>query len=281
MIRSHLFTCLTLAALCTAPILVAPNAQAAAATNMDGQSIKGKVLETMDSGGYTYLNMEIPDGTVWVAIPQSKVEKGQEVVCNPGMTMKDFPSKTLNRTFETIVFSSGLAGDKGANPHGGAAMGGMSGMGSSSGSSFADALQAEQGNGGAVMGGAPMGGAMAGSSGSANNIVPSKEISVDKATGDNAYTVSECFEQGKNLDKKKVKVQGKVVKISMRIMGKNWLHMQDGTGNPMNNTHDLVVTTMAEPALDSIVVIEGTLAANKDFGAGYKYDVIIEDAEVK
>jgi len=280
MIRSRLFTCLTLAALCTTPVFaLAPNALAtAAATNMEGKPIKGTVLETMDSGGYTYVNIETQGGSVWVAIPQSKVEKGKEIVCNPGMSMKDFQSKTLDRTFETIVFSSGLAGGQGADPHGGAAMVGMSGMG---GSSFADALQAEQGSGGTVMGGAMGGADMGGSSGSANNIVPSKEVKVEKATGDNAYTVSECFEQGKDLNNKKVKVQGKVVKVSMRIMGKNWLHIQDGTGNPMNNSHDLVVTTMAEPALDSVVVIEGTLAANKDFGAGYKYDIIIEDAEVK
>ena len=49
----------------------------------------------------------------------------------------------------------------------------------------------------------------------------------------------------------------------------------------MDNSHDLVVTTMADPKLDSIVVVEGTLHANKDFGAGYKYKVIIEDAKIK
>jgi hypothetical protein len=274
-IRSRLFTCLTLAALCTVPVFaLAPNALATkGASAIDGKPIKGKVLETMDSGGYTYINMEVAGGNVWVAVPQAKVEKGKEITCNPGMVMNGFQSKTLNRTFDTIVFSSGVAGDKGANAHGGMAMGGMGG-----GSSFADAMKAE--HGGAPMGGPAMG-APAGASGSANNIVPSEDITVDKASGDNAYTVSECFEQSKDLNNKKVKVQGKVVKVSMRIMGKNWLHIQDGSGDPTKNTHDLVVTTMAEPAINSVVVIEGDLHANKDFGAGYKYNVIIEDAEVK
>ena len=122
---------------------------------------------------------------------------------------------------------------------------------------------------------------MAGASGSTSNIVPSKDISVEKAPGDNAYTVGEIFEQGKKLNDKKVVVRGKVVKVSKMIMGKNWVHIQDGTGNPMKNSHDLVVTTMDEPALDSVVIVKGTLHANKDFGAGYKYDVIIEDASVK
>lgn len=287
MIRLRLSTCLVLAALCTTPVLVdASNTLAAsAATNLDGKPIKGKVLETMNSGGYTYLQVQAPEGDVWVAIPESKVEKGQEVVCNPGMTMTAFQSKSLNRTFDVIVFSSGI-GNGGqtavSNPHGGST--GMATAPAGGAATFSEALQAERTSGmggGAVMGGAPMDGAMAGASGSAGNIVPSKEVKVEKAQGDNAYTVGEIFEKGKKLNNKKIAVRGKVVKVSKMIMGKNWLHIQDGTGNPMQNSHDLVVTTMAEPALDSVVIVEGTLHANKDFGAGYRYDVIIEDADVK
>jgi len=283
MIRSRLSTCLVLAALCTTPILVHSLTTPAAAATLDGQEIKGKVLETMNSGGYTYLQVQSSQGDVWVAIPESKVEKGQEVVCSPGMAMTNFQSKSLNRTFDTIIFSSGLGnGNQPANPHGSGA--GMAAAPAAGGATFAEAMQAERktGMGGApAMGGTPMDSAMAGASGSASNIVPSKEISVEKAQGDNAYTVGELFEKGKNLNNKKVAVRGKVVKVSKMIMGKNWLHIQDGTGNPMQNTHDLVVTTMAEPALDSVVIIEGPLHANKDFGAGYKYDVIIEDADIK
>ena len=63
-------------------------------------------------------------------------------------------------------------------------------------------------------------------------------------------------------------------------MGKNWIHLQDGTGNPMQNSHDLVVTSAETVEVGSIVTIEGTLAAEKDFGAGYKYDAIVEDAAI-
>ena len=63
-------------------------------------------------------------------------------------------------------------------------------------------------------------------------------------------------------------------------MGKNWIHLQDGSGNPMHNSHDLVVTTSETVEVDNIVTIEGTLAAEKDFGAGYKYAAIIEDAAI-
>jgi len=283
MIRLRLSTCLVLAALCTTPILFNAPETLAAATAMDGKTIKGEVLETMNSGGYTYIQVKAPEGNVWVAMPETKVEKGQQVACNPGMAMTNFQSKSLNRTFDTIIFSSGLGnGNQPANPHGSGM--GMAAAPAAGGATFADAMRAERGagmGGAPAMGGTPLDSAMAGASGSTSNIVPSKDISVKKAQGENAYTVGEIFEKGKNLNNKKVAVRGKVVKVSKMIMGKNWLHIQDGTGNPMQNTHDLVVTTMAEPALDSVVIVEGTLHANKDFGAGYKYDVIIEDADLK
>ena len=63
-------------------------------------------------------------------------------------------------------------------------------------------------------------------------------------------------------------------------MGKNWIHIQDGTGDPQKNTHDLVVTTDGMAEKGEVVTIEGVVAANKDFGSGYKYEVIIEDAKV-
>ena len=274
---------LAVALLFTGPALAEekkPAASAASSISMDGKPIKGKVLETMDTGGYTYILVDASEGKIWVAIPQSKVEVGQEVLANPGMAMADFESKTLNKTFDVIIFSSGL-GDpsKPFEPKKKAAMGGMGG------SSFAAAMQAESGgvNPHANTGGDAMGGAAMAepSGGSTTAIVPAAEVKVEKATGDNAQTIGECFDKAKELDNKKVTVRGKVMKVSRMIMGKNWLHLQDGTGNPMKNTHDLVVTTMAVPEKDSIVVIEGVLHANKDFGAGYKYEVIIEDAEVK
>ena len=78
----------------------------------------------------------------------------------------------------------------------------------------------------------------------------------------------------------KVRLQGKVVKFSASIMGRNWVHLQDGSGNPMNNTHDLVVTTQETVVKDQIVILEGVLAANKDFGAGYSYSAIVEEAQL-
>jgi hypothetical protein len=71
------------------------------------------------------------------------------------------------------------------------------------------------------------------------------------------------------------------MKISRMIMGKNWLHLQDGTGNPLKNQHDLVVTTTEDAVEGTVVTVEGPLSAERDFGAGYKYDVIVENAKVE
>ena len=87
----------------------APQAQPAAdMPQPPAISLSGKVVETMNSGGYTYLSIENNGKKTWVAIPATAVKVGQEVVCKPGMEMKNFTSKTLNRMFESIIFSGGI-----------------------------------------------------------------------------------------------------------------------------------------------------------------------------
>lgn len=86
----------------------APQAQPAANAPQAGGSLSGKVVETMSSGGYTYVSLENNGKTIWVAVPQTTVKVGQNVTCQPGMEMKNFTSKTLNRTFESVIFSGGI-----------------------------------------------------------------------------------------------------------------------------------------------------------------------------
>ncbi|MDR4504296.1 MAG: DNA-binding protein [Candidatus Scalindua sp.] len=202
--------------------------------------ISGKIVETMNSGGYTYLLLEKEGKQTWVAVKEMKVSVGQEISLDPGHQMVNFTSKTLNRTFDTIIFSSGPS--------------------SLHGSSQSDKKMGI---------------------GSKNTTVHSEEkVEVKKAEGANVYTIAELYQKGKRLDKKSVTIRGKVMKVSVGIMGKNWLHIQDGTGDEKNNTHDLVVTTQDQPSVDDIVKVNGTLYLNKDFGSGYKYDVIVEEAHI-
>jgi len=70
-------------------------------------ALSGKVVETMDSGGYTYVLLDNGGKQTWVAVPKMKVVKGSNMSFQPGAEMVNFHSKTLNRTFEKIIFSGG------------------------------------------------------------------------------------------------------------------------------------------------------------------------------
>jgi len=111
-------------------------------------------------------------------------------------------------------------------------------------------------------------------------IAPFSDISVERADGENSFTVGDLFEKASELNGTTVRVRGKVVKYNANIMGRNWIHLQDGTGDPMQNTHDLVITTTSEVGSPDVITIEGTLTADKDFGAGYKYEVIVENGTI-
>ncbi len=118
------------------------------------------------------------------------------------------------------------------------------------------------------------------SGGSAAARAPFTEVKTGKATGANAYTVAEIFAASKKLNGKTVRVRGQVVRYNPAIMGRNWIHIQDGTGDPLKNTHDLVATSTETAKVGEVVTVEGKLAADKDFGAGYVYAAIVEGAKL-
>lgn len=221
----------------------AMTSQAASAEQAEPAPLSGKVVETMDAGGYTYVCIENSGEKTWVAIPQTKVAKNTVMFFKPGYTMESFNSKSLNRTFDKIVFSPGPM----ALP----------------------TAQIEK-----------TGTTDKAKHGSKTVATPTEQISVDKAKGLNAYTVAELYEKSASLKDKDIVVKGRVVKVSLGIMGKNWLHLQDGTGNAEKGSHDMLVTTDGEAAVGDIVTATGALRKDKDFGAGYAYDVMIEDAKI-
>ena len=93
-------------------------------------------------------------------------------------------------------------------------------------------------------------------------------------------TVAEVFAEKNSLAGKPIILRGKVVKTNANIMGKNWLHVRDGTG--VEGSNDLTVTTTGTlPSVGDTVLLTGPVVLDKDFGMGYQYDVLIEDALVK
>jgi hypothetical protein len=102
-------------------------------------------------------------------------------------------------------------------------------------------------------------------------------INVERAA--DGVTIAELFAGKTKFAGTTVKVRGQVVKVSPAIMNRNWVHIQDGTKDGGN--YDLTVTTLEVVTVGDVGMFEGTVSVNKDFGAGYVYDVILEDATVK
>lgn len=99
------------------------------------------------------------------------------------------------------------------------------------------------------------------------------------AKAEGGKTVAEVFAEKDALAGQPVTVRGKVVKVNADIMNTNWLHVRDGSG--AEGTNDLTVNTAGfVPSVGDTVLVTGTVALNKDFGMGYTYDVIVEDAKV-
>ncbi|NOZ09214.1 MAG: hypothetical protein GXO91_10145 [FCB group bacterium] len=215
---------------------------AAASQPENGGSISGVVVETMNAGGYSYLNIDTGSGQVWAAVKEQPVTVGMTITVEGIMAMPDFRSETLDRTFDLIYFGSSVA-------PGGKAPGSMP---------LAEAIK----------------------QGKEHSKAPkADEFDFSGITvPSGGLRVGEIFEQKTDLKGKTVKLRGKVVKFVPQVMGKNWLHIQDGTGS--QGTNDITVTTAATAAVGDIITVEGVLAVDKDFGYGYLYDLIIEEAKL-
>jgi hypothetical protein len=224
-------------------------------------AVKGKILERLDAEPYSYLRLKTEQGETWAAVPKTDKANGDEVVVTNAMAMPDFESKTLKRKFELVYFGT-LAGQEGAAPMGGGAPAGM---------------------GGAMGGGAgPAGGGNMAAQHAAAAAGPADvgNVKVPKASGGDARTIAEVFAQRGALKDKPVTIRGKVVKYNEQIMGRNWLHIRDGSG-VAGKDNDLTITTAEKAAVGDVVVVKGKVQVDKDFGAGYSYPVIIEEASVK
>jgi hypothetical protein len=92
-------------------------------------------------------------------------------------------------------------------------------------------------------------------------------------------TIAQIYEQKNELKGKTVKVKGQVVKYNPHIMGRNWIHIQDGTGE--KDDFDLMVTSPDSVKTGDVVIVEGTVEINQDFGAGYSYPVLLSNAKLK
>ncbi len=189
------------------------------------------VKEAIHANTYTYLYVSEGDKEYWIATAKQPLEVGMVLSYDTGLEMKDFTSKEVDRTFETIWFVSKLSGSSSA----------MTQMGAGK-----------------------------------NPVTKVDNVSVSKVEG--GLSIKELYSNMTGYEGKIVTIRGKVTKFNSGIMGKNWVHVQDGTST--GDYFDVTLTTNAMVKVGDVLIFNGKVALNKDFGAGYKYDLILEEAQV-
>ncbi len=193
------------------------------------------VTEVIQTSNYSYVKLKEGDKEYWAAAPRFDAKTGQTYYYTQAMEMKNFKSRELNRTFESIWFLEGL-NDKPVQVNKSSTM----------------------------------------ASPGRQTVGFVKNISVKPVEG--GITISKLMADKAQYANKKVRIRGQVVKFNPEIMNKNWVHLQDGT--EASGEYDLVITTQDVVKPGDVVTFEGMIATNKDFGYGYKYDVIMEDAMI-
>lgn len=214
----------------TSVLIMSASHSSAAATEH-----RGVVMDAVTGGGYTYMNIEENGEKFWIAAPETSVSKGSEVSFSEQIWMPNFTSKALRRTFDKILFVSGVD----------------------------DGAQAEP---------------AADEELSDDESMDEEEYAPEPPPADGIYTIEQLYYRADELKGQIIKVRGKVVKVSENIMGRTWVHIQDGSGTKGKN--NLVFRSANDTAkVGETVVAEGRLDTDKDFGFGYYYSVIVEDAK--
>lgn len=213
-----------------------------------------KVLETMNGGGYTYAKVDEAGTIYWIAGPQSNIVAGSSISFLEQMVMTDFTSKALNKTFDQILFVSAIVPtDKSAQ--------------STSAQTAQTTAQVKAG------------------ADAHANCNHDKELTlapvastVKVAKNASGYTIEELYTKKTALKDKSVKINAKVVKVSKNIMGKDWVHLQDGSGTA--GTDDIIATAANSTVqVGDSVTANGTVKTDVDLGYGYKFPVLIEEAK--
>jgi len=197
-----------------------------------------KVEEVIQTSNYTYLKVTENGTENWIAVTRQEAQPGETYYYDKDMEMKNFESKELSRTFETIYFVQEISKE----PIPAATM------------------------------------PMQSSANHKGKISVEKKAGISVAPSDGSISIAQVYANRNEYAGKVIKVKGQVVKINEEVMGKNWIHIQDGSGE--SDDYDLAVTTLDGMKMDDIVTFEGTITLNKDFGAGYFYEIIMEDASL-
>lgn len=214
-------------------------------SNLYANAHKVTVKEVVQATSYTYLNVEEGGETFWIAVSKGEFAVDGILYYDDGLEMKNFESKDLQRTFETVYFVQGIS-DKPRLP-------GEESQ-TSSGHSHSQPSM--------------------GQSQPQKPTLEKLDLNIEPVDG--GISIAQLFANRETYKDQTVKIRGQVTKINMSIMGKNWIHIQDGSADGEN--FDLTITTAQVAEVGNVVTFEGKISLDKDFGAGYVYEVIMEDA---
>jgi predicted heme/steroid binding protein len=211
----------------------------------------GKILEIKGAMGYKYLKIDENGTELWIASANAPVAVGDRIGYDKKTVMKNFESKTLGQKFKEIIFASDVyLPQKAEKPKSMKEMLGLSAAKKDPHAGMGKGLSPEE------------------------EEKPSKPF-VKKE----AYTVEEVHMWRKSLEGQTISLEGKVYKVSHQIMKLDWVHLGDGTGNEKKLTDDLVFTASSSSIkAGDKVIATGKVVVNKDFGFGYFYKVLIQDA---
>ena len=218
------------------------------------ETVTGPVLETMDASEYTYVKVKTDKGDIWAASGKFPVAVGERVVVPLETPMTNFHSERLKRDFPLIYFTSQIT-KEGQTPAATPA------------AQMPPPVAVSHGQQPAAP---PMG----------HGVVPQSQVTEKIAPAPGGMSIADVWAKRASLAGKSVTVRGKVVKFNGGIMGKNWMHIQDGSGVAKDGTHDLTITSNGEAKVGDVITATGKVAVDKDFGAGYAYKVIVEEANI-
>ncbi len=193
------------------------------------------VRKVLPTDKYVYLNVDENGDNFWIATMKQEVNPGETVYYKGGLLKTNFESKEYHRTFDKIYLVSRIV--------------------------KADHFKQANQMKGKAMNNTP-------------GRVVVKESIGKKIKVEGSLPIATLISNPGKYEGKKVQLSGKVVKANYNIMGRNWVHIKDGS----RDDFDLVCTTDVPVPEGHVITINGLVSLNKDFGAGYVYDIIIEDA---
>lgn len=201
-----------------------------------------RVNETLPTKKYIYMNVTEDGKDFWIATAKQDITIGGTYFYRGGLLKTNFESKEYNRMFDTIYLVTNIVKQDHGNNTGNLK------------ADFTDNLEATNE-----------------SNTSQKETIPTHTEAVVAHKG--SIKIAELVANPKSFEGKTVQITGKVVKVNPNIMNRNWLHLQDGS----KNDFDLVVTTNTFVPEGKTITIKAKVSLDRDFGAGYRYDLILEE----